>query len=213
VGRLSEDLEMNVRTLWQCVAFRREYGAEIVNRSVQNLTWSKYRILIGVHDKEARAYYQKRVVEEDWGGARLKKAIAGKEYERIVKKDKSVAVLKRPTGAGYVFDAEVLRVIDGDSILMELNCGFFIKKTERIRLAKLDAPEQETKKGKDATHYVNEQLAKAARVVVKTEKTDVFGRYLGHVFYSYEEDSVDKVYAEGRYLNDELLKMKLAERM
>jgi endonuclease YncB( thermonuclease family) len=57
------------------------------------------------------------------------------------------------------------------------------------------------------------QLAKAKGIVVKTEKVDTFGRFVGHVFYSFEDDEVGKVYAEGHYLNDELLKKGLAERM
>lgn len=80
-------------------------------------------------------------------------------------------------------------------------------------LAGLNAPERETKKGKEAALFVRDQLAKARGIVVKTEKVDTFGRFIGHVFYSFEDDEMGAVYAEGRYLNDDLLKKGYAQRM
>jgi endonuclease YncB( thermonuclease family) len=153
------------------------------------------------------------VVEEKWGSPRLKAAMAGKEYERLIKKDVDAVILKRPTEAGYVFGASILKVIDGDTLILDIDCGFDIKKKTRVRLAKLDSPERETKSGKEAARYVSEQLAKAKKIVIKTEQTDEYGRYIGHIFYSFEDADIGQVYAEGIYLNDELLKKKMAERM
>ena len=70
-----------------------------------------------------------------------------------------------------------------------------------------------SKKGKESALYMRDLLTKAKGVVVKTQKVDTFGRFVGHIFYSFEDDEVGKVYAEGRYLNDELLKKGFAERM
>ena len=48
-------------------------------------------------------------------------------------------------------------------------------------------------------------------VVIYTNKEEVHGRYVGHVFYSTEErDTWEKVFRQGRYLNQELLDKGLA---
>ena len=47
--------------------------------------------------------------------------------------------------------------------------------------------------------------------MVKTNKIDIYGRYVGHVFYSLADDP-DKaeVFRSGRYLNQELVEKGLA---
>lgn len=54
-------------------------------------------------------------------------------------------------------------------------------------------------------------MAKAKVVTIRTIKVDVYGRYVGHVFYSFnEEDDWEKVFAKGLWLNQELLDRGLA---
>jgi endonuclease YncB( thermonuclease family) len=212
--QLAEDLETDPQTLRRCIVFRQVYDRENLYRSVQHLTWSHYRQLIEVHDDAARRYYEDRAVKEGWSRDRMRAAIAGREYEREVKKDEAAGILKRPTDAEYVFWVEVVKVVDADTLLLNIDSGFKNwRHGERIRLAKLNAPELTTKKGKEAHIYVRDQLAKARGIVVKTEKADDFGRYVAHVFYSLQDDRLAAVYENGIYLNDELLKKGLAERM
>jgi len=211
--RLAKDLGIASQTLRRAVVFRRVYEREILYRSVQNLTWSHYRLLIEVGNDEARAYYEEQTMKNGWSRDRLRVAVAGREFEREVKGDKTAGVLKRPTDMVYVFWAEVLDVIDGDTLVLDVDCGFNVKIKQRIRLAGLDAWEAETKKGKEATDYVRDRLGKAVGVAVKTARADTYGRYVGHVFYSDEEGDVENIYREGRYLNEELLKKGLAQRM
>lgn len=214
LDQLAGDLETNTQTLRRCVLFRRVYDRRELLRSVQVLTWSHYRQLIQIHDDAARLYYEERAVKEDWSRDRMKAAIAGREYEREVKHDADAGVLKRPQDADYVFAARVVDIVDGDTLVVDIRCGFhMVREGERLRLAKINAPELVTKKGKAAQLYVRDRLAKARGVVVKTERADEFGRYLAHVFYSYEDYCPGLVYANGIYLNDELLKKGLAERL
>jgi micrococcal nuclease len=215
VERLAADLEVDPQIIRRCVAFRRVYDRKKLYLRVQVLTWSIYRQLIEVRDAAVREYYEKKAAEEAWTRDRLKAAIAGREYAREVLKEKpGPTILKRPTEAEYVFKAEVVHVVDGDSLVLNIRCGFrMVREEERIRLAKLNTPEIETKKGKAARIYVQERLAQARTVVVKTEKADDHGRYIGHVFYSFEDERVSAVYAKGIYLNEELLREGYAERM
>ena len=62
-------------------------------------------------------------------------------------------------------------VVDGDTLVLDVRCGFrMVRESERVRLAKINAPEIATKKGKEVHLFVRDQLAKARGVVVKTEK-------------------------------------------
>ena len=211
--RLAEDIKSDPQTLRRCIVFRQVYDRQNLYRRVQDLTWSAYRLLIEIHDDAARTYYEDRAAAEGWSRDRLRTAIASREYEREVKKDPDAAILKRPTEGDYVYRADVLDVTDGDTLRLDVQCGFYLKMETHIRLAGLDAPELSTKKGKEAAEYVRDRLAKAKGIVVKTVKVDIHGRFVGHVFHSFETDRVWKVFTEGVYLNDELLQKKLASRL
>jgi endonuclease YncB( thermonuclease family) len=211
--RLAEDIKSDPQTLRRCIVFRQVYDRQNLYRGVQNLTWSAYRLLIEIHDDEARRFYEDKAIQGKWSRDRLRTAIASREYEREVKKDPDAAILKRPTEGDYVYRADVLECVDGDTLRLDVQCGFYLKMDIRIRLAGLDAPEITTKKGKEAAEYVRDRLAKARGIVVKTVKMDIHGRFVGHVFYSFETDNVWKVFTEGVFLNDELLQKKLATRL
>ena len=128
------------------------------------------------------------------------------------KKGKEVKVKKltRPQEATYVYKAEVARVIDGDTLLLRIDLGFTVWKEQRIRLAGIDCPSIDEPKGREAFEYVREQMTKVDFVMVKTNKIDIYGRYVGHIFYSFKTENKDKIFSEGRYLNQELVDHELA---
>lgn len=214
IRRVAEDLEIDPRTLWRSMVFRRLYDKKRLDRSSGVLVWSHYRQLIEISDEAERLYYEEKAMAAAWSRDRLKAAIVGREYEREVNKDTTAGVLKRPTNAEYVFKARLVNVVDGDTLVLDIRCGFkMVREQERIRLAGLNSPEITTKKGKESHLFVRGQLEKAVGLVVKTEKTDDFGRYVGHVFYSFKDDKLGAVYEHGVYLNEELLRKGFAERM
>ncbi|MCK5014233.1 MAG: thermonuclease family protein, partial [Candidatus Omnitrophica bacterium] len=98
----------------------------------------------------------------------------------------------------------------GDTLLLRIDLGFQVWKEQRVRLAGIDAPAMDQPKGKEAYKFVLNQLAKVGFVMVKTNKIDIYGRYVGHVFYSSTALSKEKVFLSGRYLNQELLSRGLA---
>ena len=89
----------------------------------------------------------------------------------------------------YNYQAKVVRWVDGDTVLLDIDLGFFVTRQERIRLARVNAPELSS-----GIPY-QERLAIHARTVVKkfcpegsmvtitTEKNkrDQFARYIGEV--------------------------------
>lgn len=111
-----------------------------------------------------------------------------------------------------VFRAHVLEIIDGDTVDMAFDCGFYNTHVDRIRLYGIDTPETYGVK-KDSTEYAAGQAAKdfvgthllpriasGQQVWVETVKRGKFGRYLGIVWIS--RDDVGDV---GKSLNARLL--------
>lgn len=121
----------------------------------------------------------------------------------------------------YVYEAEVLRIVDGDTVYLrvykevETDFGFHVK--ERVikeysgsfRIARIDAPEPRGRKAKKeaakkATNRLTQLLDSAHRIVAKTYKDpDNFGRYLVELI-CYIEDPVLNVINEIN-VSDQLL--------
>jgi endonuclease YncB( thermonuclease family) len=110
----------------------------------------------------------------------------------------------------YTFQAKVLRVIDGDTLLTDVDLGLMVYKEHKLRLRRIDTPEIDTPEGKKADAFVKERIGQCAFVVIKTYKDDKYGRYLVGVFYSLCEQDPAKVAAQGTFLNQELLDNRLA---
>jgi micrococcal nuclease len=85
----------------------------------------------------------------------------------------------------------VVSVIDGDTIDVEIDLGFDISITKRVRLAGIDTPESRTTDkhektlGLEVKALLKQQLAAAKTIVIKTEKPDSsekYGRVLGWLY-------------------------------
>lgn len=114
---------------------------------------------------------------------------------------------------------KVTGVVDGDTIDVELDLGFNISYSQRVRLAGIDTPESRTKDLKEKTlglevkQRLKETLAKANVIVIRTELPDSsekYGRILGWLFLDGAEQSVNEAlvadgYAWG-YLGDTKVK-------
>jgi len=101
----------------------------------------------------------------------------------------------------YTYEADVIRVVDGDTIWMKIYLEGrgnppWVK--EKLRLRDIDAPELNTPEGKAAKKFVEDWLAKAKRILITTTKPDKWDRYLTDVFI--ETASGNEI-----YLNNALL--------
>jgi hypothetical protein len=102
----------------------------------------------------------------------------------------------------HTYKAFVERVVDGDTINVVIDLGFNVFHKEIIRLAKINAPEKGTKDGEKATKTLKEILSGVENLVIKTIKTDIYGRYVADIFLEN---------AEGEYLNQMLIDRRVAE--
>ena len=100
----------------------------------------------------------------------------------------------------YNYQAYVTRVIDGDTLKLEIDTGFDDQKHETIRLRGIDCPELNTPEGQAAKRFVERELAHCEFIILKSTQTrkEKWGRYLGDVFYT------DKT-GKQQYLNNRLL--------
>lgn len=84
----------------------------------------------------------------------------------------------------WVRDAEVVRVIDGDTIEAKLTLGYYVAITIKIRLRGINAPEKNTAEGKKVMAYVQQLLPAGTPIVVETyhKPEDPRDRWVGKVF-------------------------------
>ena len=81
----------------------------------------------------------------------------------------------------YTYFATVVRVVDGDTIDVDLDYGDRLRQVRRLRLAGIDAPKQNTEQGKLATAYVTSVLPVGLEIIVTTFKPEKYGRQLATV--------------------------------
>jgi micrococcal nuclease len=114
---------------------------------------------------------------------------------------------------------KVLKIVDGDTIDVDIDLGFDISFTSRVRLAGIDTPESRTTDkeekvlGLEVKDRLKTLISSANTVVIRTEKPDSsekYGRILGWLFLDGAEKSVNEAliadgYAWG-YMGDTKVK-------
>lgn len=81
----------------------------------------------------------------------------------------------------YKYRAEIVRVVDGDTVDAEVDLGFDVRLSARFRMQGINAPEKNTQDGKKSLARLTELLPVGSQVVVQTtkDKREKYGRYLG----------------------------------
>ena len=109
----------------------------------------------------------------------------------------------------YEYKARCLKVVDGDTLDLEIDLGFRIKSYQRVRLARVNAPEvrgAERPEGLKAEHFVTEKLVDQygpKELYISTEKTGKYGRWIAEIQYPSEDGLVN--------LSDEMVKQDHAK--
>jgi micrococcal nuclease len=103
---------------------------------------------------------------------------------------------------------KVLSVVDGDTIDVEIDLGFDISITKRVRLAGIDTPESRTSDkyektlGLESKAFLKQRLASAQTVVIRTEKPDSsekYGRVLGWLYLDEDKTSFNETMIASGY--------------
>lgn len=109
----------------------------------------------------------------------------------------------------YIYRVKkITGVVDGDTIDVEIDLGFNVSFSQRVRLAGIDTPESRTKDkfekalGLESKEYLKSKLKDANEVVIKTEKPDSsekYGRILGWLYLDGSTISVNDQMIEDGY--------------
>jgi micrococcal nuclease len=105
----------------------------------------------------------------------------------------------------YIYKADLIRVVDGDTVELMIDQGFSNFTKQTMRLYGIDAPEMRTAAGKAAKTWLWEAIQPLEAIYVQTiqlstkAKRDKYGRFLA-VLYKSEagmEQDMDYADAEG----------------
>lgn len=99
----------------------------------------------------------------------------------------------------YEYLAKITKVIDGDTFDFEIDLGFGIKYSDRLRLFGIDTPEirgSERDEGLKVKDYVK-NLLEGENVILRTHKwKGKYGRYVASVFFPKTQQDLAKYLIE-----------------
>jgi micrococcal nuclease len=119
----------------------------------------------------------------------------------------------------YEYMGRIVRVVDGDTLDVEIDLGFSIKHELRLRLLGLNAPEHGSEAGERATEYVRGWVhnhgGTDGRVRITTEKDrkEKYGRFLAAVYgwnQDLDRDEMTDPTLADRHLNSMILETEHA---
>jgi micrococcal nuclease len=81
------------------------------------------------------------------------------------------------------------RVLDGDTIEVVIDFGFYIQSKQRLRLVRINAPETRTKNQEEKDQGLASKgwlkyKIEGKSVIIHTTKAGKYGRWLAEVFYN-----------------------------
>ena len=101
----------------------------------------------------------------------------------------------------------MVRCVDGDTVTLDIDCGFSIFTRQTTRLYGIDTAEtrmvrkgsQDLKSlGKLAKQFVQDALPVGKEVTIKTHKEGKFGRILAEIYINGGDDSLNDLLVEKR---------------
>ena len=103
---------------------------------------------------------------------------------------------------------KVYKVVDGDTIDVDIDLGFNVSYFQRVRLAGIDTPESRTtdlrekELGLQSKEWLKKKLDGAENIVIKTQKpdsTEKYGRILGDLHIKGFEKSLNQMMIDEGY--------------
>jgi len=110
----------------------------------------------------------------------------------------------------YIFFAELVKVVDGDTVILNADLGFNIQTKITARLAGIDVPETGSPGSEQTRKFVETRLTKN-NLIVESRTKDKYGRYLVYIYYHRSATKFEDILRSGRVINEELIKNGLAK--
>jgi len=107
----------------------------------------------------------------------------------------------------YQYNAKIVRWVDGDTVILDIDLGFYVTKQERVRLARINAPElnsqvpYQVRRAKSARAKAKKFAPEGSEVILSTSKNDIdrYSRYIGEITLN------------GKNISDYLIEIKAVE--
>ncbi len=83
---------------------------------------------------------------------------------------------------------KINKIVDGDTVDLDIDLGFGITISHRVRLKGINAAEtrtldlEEKSKGLVAKEWLKKELSREGEWIIETTKEDKYGRYLGTLY-------------------------------
>lgn len=230
IEKLAKDLGASQTELSYMLQFARAYSNY---PHADNLSWSDYRDLLALNDKDEFQSIVHKASAENWSRDRIRAEVRKRKngetltqssleepapgepgVYRITKNNadetfidlgfssylklsevsdqtlKKGQIVKWEEGEFiplldgedmlYTYQANVLDVLDGDTLRVEIDLGFGFTVVQKLRLRGLDAPELISEEGKRAKEYLEEILTDT--ILIRTSKSDKYDRYLADIW-------------------------------
>jgi micrococcal nuclease len=83
----------------------------------------------------------------------------------------------------FEYTARLIRIVDGDTVELDIDLGFDVHQRHAVRLAGVNAPEHNTPDGAAATAWLTQALGNHP-LVIRTHKdqAEKYGRYLATIW-------------------------------
>lgn len=81
----------------------------------------------------------------------------------------------------YEYAASLIRVVDGDTVWLDVDLGFGVSRKDSFRLYGINAPELSTPAGPPASQHLLELLGFPITVRTIKDKREKYGRYLATI--------------------------------
>lgn len=105
----------------------------------------------------------------------------------------------------YLYKARLDHVVDGDTIVANIELGFGIQIQQRFRFRNVNAPDLKQESGQAAREYLKRKLRNTKYLLIKTRGRDKFDRYVSDIFLWDGRTRPDKILKEDDYLNQIML--------
>jgi endonuclease YncB( thermonuclease family) len=218
--QLAQDLAMEETMLTRCIKFYSLFAGECPAAKYPFVTWSHYKLLLSMPDKNQRLFYLIKTQKYNWTVRKLSQHVKNNAFAKDQKASESGSqrpVLSPKPEALHIYKAQLDYIVDGDTLVADIDLGFDVWVKKRLRLRGINTPEMNSKdqtvlqQAQKAKAFAQERMVPRETIVLQTFQVDLHGRFICDVYYLTGEKNKETIYKEGNFLNQELLDAGLAE--
>ncbi|HSA30840.1 MAG TPA: DUF1016 N-terminal domain-containing protein [Candidatus Omnitrophota bacterium] len=127
------------------------------------LMWGHYMAVMYVRDQKERDWYLKEAALNEWSTHEIRRRVRNNFYESAAEASQASSSVNGQTLSAveqqlYTYAAKVLKVVDGDTLNVEVDVGFSMRYETKLRLRGINCAERGTKKGEAAKKFVEDEL-------------------------------------------------------